>query len=60
MSAMQRGRPPLDSARVWKLHQQGVATPDIAQSTGYHRRTVAAAIQAERERLAAVEPVEKK
>lgn len=52
MSAVQRGRPPLDSTRAWALHQQGVGTADIAVRMGYHRRTVAEAIKAERERLA--------
>ena len=52
MSAQLRGRPPLDVARVWTLHTQGVATADIALRVGYHRRTVAEAIQSERERRA--------
>ena len=52
MSAQVRGRPPLDVARVWVLHKQGVATAAIATRTGYDRRTVQSAIQTERERRA--------
>lgn len=52
MSAMPRGRPPLDVVRVWTLHQQGVPIAAIATRMGYERRTVQSAIQSERERRA--------
>ena len=47
------GRPPLDDARVWQLHSQGVSHAAIATRMEYSTRRIEASLRRTRAVLAA-------